>query len=79
MSKKVFCGTVIKVYNKTIKVSVLRTFKDKLYKKVIRRYSKYTAHADSDIYKNGDKVLIQEHRPISSTKTWIVINNEDLV
>ncbi|MBD0391283.1 30S ribosomal protein S17 [Wolbachia endosymbiont of Pentalonia nigronervosa] len=76
MPKKVFCGTVINAKcEKTIKVSVLQVYKDKLYKKVIKKYKKYTVHDESNSCKEGDKVFIQEHMPISATKKWIVINH----
>ncbi|MDD9331748.1 MAG: 30S ribosomal protein S17 [Wolbachia sp.] len=78
MPKKVFCGTVIEnKCDKTIKVSVLRVYKDKLYKKVIKKYKKYTAHDESNGCKKGDEVFIQEHKPISATKKWIVVNSSN--
>ncbi|MBH5362547.1 30S ribosomal protein S17 [Wolbachia endosymbiont of Kradibia gibbosae] len=68
MPKKVFCGTVTKAKcDKTVKVSVLQVYKDELYKKVIKKYKKYTAHDENNSCKEGDKVLIQEHKPISTT------------
>lgn len=76
MPKKVFCGTIMSAKcDKTVKVSVLQVYKDKLYKKIIKKYKKYTAHDESNGYKEGDKVFIQEHKPISATKKWIVINS----
>ncbi len=75
MSKRVFCGIVTKAgCNKTVKVSVLKVYKDKLYKKIIKKHKQYTAHDESNSYKEGDKVLIQENKPISVTKRWIVVN-----
>lgn len=74
MPKKVFCGVVTNAESdKTVKVSVLQVYKDRLYKKVIKKYKKYTAHDDNNSCKKGDRVLIQEHRPISVTKKWVVI------
>ncbi len=74
MPKRIFCGTVVKAKSdKTVKVSVLYIYQDSLYKKVIKRYKKYAAHDEDNIYQEGDKVLIQEHRPISATKKWVVI------
>lgn len=76
MPKEVFCGTVISVKcDKTIKVSVLRVCKHKLYKKIIKRYKKYTAHDGNGYCKEGDRVLIQEHKPVSATKRWVVIDS----
>ncbi|MDN5248012.1 MAG: 30S ribosomal protein S17 [Wolbachia endosymbiont of Tyrophagus putrescentiae] len=75
MPKKIFCGTVVSAKcKKTIKVSVLRVYKHELYKKVMKRYKKYTVHDESNSCKEGDRVFIQEHRPISATKRWIVVN-----
>lgn len=76
MPKKIFCGTIISTKcDKTVKVSVLQVYKDRLYKKVIKKYKKYTAHDENNKYKEGDKVFIQEHKPISATKKWIVVNS----
>ncbi|CCE76948.1 MULTISPECIES: 30S ribosomal protein S17 [Wolbachia] len=76
MPKKVFCGVVTNAESdKTVKVSVLQVYKDRLYKKVIKKYKKYTAHDENNSCKKGDSVLIQEHKPISVTKKWVVINS----
>ncbi|WCR58244.1 30S ribosomal protein S17 [Wolbachia endosymbiont of Ctenocephalides felis wCfeJ] len=77
MPKRVLCGVVTKAEcDKTIKVSVLQVYKDKLYKKVIKKYKKYTAHDENNHYKKGDRVFIQEHKPISATKKWVVVQVE---
>ncbi|QKX02166.1 30S ribosomal protein S17 [Wolbachia endosymbiont of Dirofilaria (Dirofilaria) immitis] len=74
MPKKILRGVVIKAEcDKTVKVLVLQVYKDKLYKKVVKKYRKYTAHNESNNCKTGDRVFIQEHKPISTTKKWIVI------
>ena len=44
-----------------------------LYKKFIRRSKKYAAHDDTNQCKIGDKVRIEECRPISARKTWMLI------
>jgi small subunit ribosomal protein S17 len=44
-----------------------------LYKKFIRRSKKYAAHDEANLCKIGDKVRIEECRPISKRKTWLVI------
>ncbi|WP_339045585.1 30S ribosomal protein S17 [Candidatus Mesenet endosymbiont of Agriotes lineatus] len=78
MSKRILYGTIISnKSSKTVMVSVLRVTRDKLYKKVIRRCKKYNVHNPytgefCNLYKEGDSVKIQECRPISSTKKWIV-------
>lgn len=49
MPKKVFCGVVTNAESdKTVKVSVLQVYKDRLYKKVIKKYKKYTAHDENN-------------------------------
>ena len=57
-------------------VDVERTFKHPIYKKYIKRSKKYHAHDETDTLKVGDKVMIEETRPISKLKTWKVVNNE---
>ena len=77
MPKRILSGTICKATNKnTVVVEVERTFKHPIYKKYIKKSKKYHAHDDSDALKVGDKVMIEETRPISKLKTWKVINNE---
>ncbi|OZC10471.1 ribosomal protein S17, partial [Onchocerca flexuosa] len=59
--------------DKTVKVLVSQVYKDKLYKKIIKKYRKYTAHNENNGCKVGDRVFIQEHKPISATRKWIVV------
>ena len=77
MPKRILSGTICKATNKkTVVVEVERTFKHPIYKKYIKRSKKYHAHDETDALKVGDKVFIEETRPISKLKTWKVINNE---
>ena len=77
MPKRILNGIICKANNKnTVVVEVERTFKHPIYKKYIKRSKKYHAHDDTDALKVGDKVMIEETRPISKLKTWKVINNE---
>ena len=77
MPKRILSGTICKAPNmKTVVVEVERTFKHPIYKKYIKRSKKYHAHDETDALKVGDKVMIEETRPISKLKTWKVINNE---
>ena len=77
MPKRILTGTICKATNKkTVVVEVERTFKHPIYKKYIKRSKKYHAHDETDTLKVGDKVFIEETRPISKLKTWKVINNE---
>ena len=77
MPKRILSGSICKATNKnTVVVEVERNFKHPIYKKYIKRSKKYHAHDESDALKVGDKVMIQETRPISKLKTWKVIRNE---
>ncbi len=77
MPKRVLNGVVCSSNNKnTVVVKVERTFKHPIYKKFIKRSKKYHAQDDSDALKVGDKVFIEETKPISKLKTWIVVNQE---
>ena len=77
MPKRILSGTICKATNKkTVVVEVERTFKHPIYKKYIKRSKKYHAHDETDALKVGDKVMIEETRPISKLKTWKVITNE---
>ena len=58
--------------DKTVVVSVERLVKHRLYKKYIRRRSKFAAHDGKNECSIGDKVMITESRPISKLKRWRV-------
>ena len=58
--------------NKTVIVEVIRSSIDPIYKKIIRAKNRYKAHDETNQYKVGDRVEIQEHRPISADKRWLV-------
>ena len=55
---------------KTIVVRVERRFPHPKFKKVITRYKKFYAHDEKSEAKPGDRVRIQESRPLSRTKRW---------
>ena len=77
MPKRILSGIICKATNKkTVVVEVERTFKHPIYKKYIKRSKKYHAHDETDALRVGDKVMIEETRPISKLKTWKVVNNE---
>lgn len=72
---KTFQGVVVSdKADKTIVVSVPRFIKHPKYKKFYKINKKYKAHDEHNTYKIGDSVKIQECRPISKDKTFIVIN-----
>ncbi len=58
--------------NKTVVVEVVRFKRDTMYKKYVRVRRKYKAHDETNQYKTGDRVEIQEHRPLSAEKRFIV-------
>lgn len=73
MPKRILQGTVKSTANdKTVVVEVERRFRHPLYGKFVKHNKKYKAHDEANEYKVGDVVAIEEHRPISKTKSWIV-------
>ncbi|MFA1688207.1 30S ribosomal protein S17 [Candidatus Rickettsia barbariae] len=77
MPKRVLQGVVISSKaDKTVTVKVERKFKHPIYKKFVKVSKKYAAHDSANKYQAGDKVSIIESRPISKTKTWVVVNGE---
>ncbi len=58
---------------KTVTVLVERRVKHALYGKIVAQSRKYHAHDEKGEYKAGDLVEIAEGRPISKTKSWVVI------
>jgi small subunit ribosomal protein S17 len=58
---------------KTVVVAVDYLKPHPLYRKIIRKTSKFHAHDEENTCKVGDVVRIQESRPLSRTKRWQVI------
>src|SRR5438045_7420004 len=58
---------------KTIVVRVERRFRHPRFKKVVTAYSKFYAHDEKNEAKIGDRVRIQETRPLSKTKSWRLV------
>jgi small subunit ribosomal protein S17 len=56
---------------KTVVVDVTRTYRHKLYKKVMSDHSRFQAHDELGC-QVGDQVCIVESRPISRHKRWVV-------
>lgn len=64
-------GVVVKDrMNKTIVVRIDRTAKHPVYRRIIKKSSKVMAHDEKQEAKVGDRVKIQETRPISKNKKW---------
>jgi small subunit ribosomal protein S17 len=74
MPKRILQGTVVSDKNeKTVVVRVERRFTHPVLKKTIRRSKKYHAHDEGNVHKVGDVVSIEETRPISKNKRWVVV------
>jgi len=58
---------------KTIIVRVERRFPHPKFKKVVTGYKKFYAHDEKAEAKVGDRVRIEETRPISKTKRWRLV------
>jgi small subunit ribosomal protein S17 len=74
MPRRVLTGRVVsEKTDKTVTVLVERRVMHPLYKKFIRRSKRYAAHDEANLCKEGDLVSIEECRPISKTKSWLVV------
>ena len=58
--------------DKTVVVAVDYTRRHPLYHKAVRRTSKFKAHDEYNSAHTGDLVLIEETRPLSKTKRWVL-------
>jgi small subunit ribosomal protein S17 len=77
MSKRVLQGIVVSDKNdKTVIVRVERRVMHPVYKKFLTRSKKYAAHDEQNRYRVGDAVKIEESRPLSKTKRWVVLSGE---
>ena len=75
MPKRILQGTVVSDKNdKTVVVRVERRFAHPLLQKTVRRSKKYKAHDETNAHKVGDQVFIQESKPISKDKRWVVVS-----
>jgi len=71
--RKQFIGTVVSdKMDKTVVVMVETLVKHPLYEKYIKKRKKYMAHDENNECRVGDKVLIEETRPLSRRKRWRV-------
>jgi small subunit ribosomal protein S17 len=74
MPKRILQGVVVSdKQEKTIVVKVERRFTHPLLKKTVRRSKNYHAHDENKVFKVGDAVSIEETKPISKLKRWIVV------
>ncbi len=59
--------------DKTVVVGVTRLFQHPVYKKTVKRVTKFKAHDENNKCQIGDIVKIIETRPLSKDKRWLVI------
>ncbi|MCZ2204333.1 30S ribosomal protein S17 [Bartonella sp. A05] len=76
MPKRILQGVVVSDKNdKTVVVKVERRYSHSLLQKTVRQSKKYKAHDENNQFKIGDQVFIEESKPISKDKRWIVVKD----
>lgn len=76
MPRRILQGRVVSnKMDKTVTVLVERKTMHPIYKKYVKQSSKYAAHDEKNAFYVGDLVQIEECRPISKRKTWVVITD----
>jgi small subunit ribosomal protein S17 len=79
MPKRILQGVVVSDKNaKTLIVEVERRFTHPLFKKTVRKSKRYHAHDETKAFKVGDTVRIQECKPMSKLKRWMVLSDADV-
>ncbi|MCS7031712.1 MAG: 30S ribosomal protein S17 [Gloeomargarita sp. SKYG116] len=74
MAVKQFVGVVVSnKMDKTVVVAVENRVAHPRYGKIVVRTKKYKAHDEENRCQEGDRVRIQETRPLSRTKRWRVV------
>ncbi|MDI7247413.1 MAG: 30S ribosomal protein S17 [Bacillota bacterium] len=72
--RKVRVGTVVSdSMDKTVVVAVERTVRHPLYKRTMKRTTRFMAHDEENQAKVGDRVRLMETRPLSKHKRWRVV------
>lgn len=59
--------------DKTVVVAIIDNVKHPLYKKIMKRTTKFKAHDEENACGIGDKVQVMETRPLSKDKNWRVV------
>ncbi|MCK5284510.1 MAG: 30S ribosomal protein S17 [Alphaproteobacteria bacterium] len=78
MPKRILEGEVVSdKTDKTITVLVERRFRHPVYGKYVKRTDKYAAHDANNQHKIGDRVQIIECRPISKSKRWTLVTDNE--
>ena len=71
--KRTMTGVVVSnKMMKTVVVAVENVFRHPMYQKYIKRTNKFLAHNESAEINIGDRVVIEESRPLSKRKRWNV-------
>ena len=74
-TQKTVVGQVVSnKMNKTIVVEVERRVPHPTFKKIVRKTSKFYAHDEKQEAVVGDKVLIEQTRPLSKLKRWELVS-----
>ncbi len=78
MAKRQLKGTILSdKMDKTVVVVVEKLKEHPKYKKRYKASRKYKAHDEKGEYKIGDKVVIEECRPLSKEKRWRVLRGQE--
>jgi len=76
--KRILEGTVVSDrMTKTRTVAVVRFKKHPKYQKYYKVTTKFKAHDETNQYKAGDVVQIQESHPLSKEKHWIILGKKE--
>ncbi len=76
MPKRVLQGVVVSdKQDKTVVVKVERRFTHPVMKKTVRRTKNYHAHDEANSAKVGDTVFIEESKPYSKLKSWVLVSD----
>ncbi|GBE04462.1 30S ribosomal protein S17 [bacterium BMS3Abin10] len=74
MPRKIYTGEVVSdKMDKTVVVAVKRLTQHPVYKKTIKKVTRYKAHDEDNKCRVGDTVSIMESRPLSKDKRWKVL------
>jgi len=74
MPKKMYTGKVLSDrMDKTVVVGVTRLYQHPVYRKTVKKLTKFKVHDEENKCKVGDTVSIIETRPLSKEKRWAVL------
>jgi small subunit ribosomal protein S17 len=74
MTDKIFTGKVVSnKMDKTVVVAITRHFQHPVYRKTVKKVTRFKAHDGNNECQIGDDVKIIETRPLSRDKRWVVL------